>query len=377
MRQQLTQAHSVVIKIGSGVLVREGTRFDRGTFCRLVEQLAALATSGRRLTIVSSGAVALGRGRLGHTERPDRERNLARLQALAAVGQSSLMQLYESELAHYALLCGQVLLTRSDLDNRTRYLNARHTLRELALLNVIPIINENDTVTVDELRFGDNDALAARVACLLEADLLVILSDVDAVYTANPRLHPNALPIREIASNDPTLEAVAGGTTDHHGVGTGGMITKLEAARIAARLNIPTVITSGKATHDIPRVFAGHDDVGTLIIPAGERQSGRKAWIETLLPLGRLYCDEGAVAALTQRGKSLLPSGLTRVEGDFREGDPVDLCDLHGGPFARGLAAYNHQDMSRIVGAQSEDIVDILGFCTTKAAIHRDDMVLL
>jgi glutamate 5-kinase len=376
-RQDLPQAKSIVVKIGSGVLVRDGVQLDRGTFCRLVEQIAGLITLGYTVTVVSSGAVALGRSKL-NVPKPDRASALPRLQALAAVGQTRLMQLYETEFEHYGLRVGQVLFNRDDLDNRTRYLNARRTLRELNKMGCIPIINENDTVTNDEIRFGDNDHLAARVASLLDVDLFIILSDIDALYTANPRVNPDATPIDTIAAEDPSLLEMATDTHDlGSGVGTGGMITKIRAAQIAARTQIPTIITSGKHPERLPLLLSGAAGIGTLLTPPDTRQPGRKVWLERLRPHGSLRCDEGACLAVRDRGKSLLPGGIITVDGNFIEGDAVEITDAEGVPFAIGLAAYPAADLRRIAGHHTDDIHNILGYRTTAAAIHRNDMVLI
>lgn len=376
-RQDLKQARSLVVKIGSGVLVRDGVNLDRGTFCRLVERIAALWGLGYRVTVVSSGAIALGRNKLG-VAKPDRASALPRLQALAAVGQTRLMQLYESEFEHYGLRCGQVLFNRDDLDDRARYLNARRTLRELAKLGCVPIINENDTVTNDEIRFGDNDHLAARVASLLDVDVLVILSDVDAVYTADPRTNPGAERLDTVAAEDPALLEMAGGTHDPGaGVGTGGMITKIRAAQIAARSQIPTVILNGKNPDLLCQLLAGEEGVGTLLSPSDTRQPGRKVWLERLRAKGKLLCDGGACRAVKDRGKSLLPGGVVGVEGNFLEGDAVELADADGQAFAIGLAAYPATDMRRIVGMHTDEIHATLGYRTTAAAVHRNDLVLL
>ncbi len=371
-RPALHHVQSIVIKIGSGVLVRDGTRFDRGTFCRIVEIVAGLVESGRQVAIVSSGAVALGRGRMGQ-EKPDRQRSLPKLQALAAIGQSILMQHYENELAHYNLCCGQILLTRQDTDNRTRYLNARRTLRTLWDLGAVPIINENDTITTDEIRLGDNDNLAARVATLLQVDLLAIYSDVDAIFEQNPKLNPDARPIDTIDAHAPHLDHVASDTATS--VGTGGMLTKIEAARIAAKRGIPTLITSGKDPNALLRALKGSRD-GTLLLPSNSPHSSRKAWIAALKAQGRLICDPGAVGAVRDQGRSLLPSGVTDVQGKFDEGEALELCTADGQVFAHGLAAYPASDMRRIAGVQSSNIESILGYHASDALIHRDDLVL-
>ena len=373
IRPEMSDVKTLVLKVGSGVLVRDGVHLDRGTFCRLVEQITHLMEAGIQVALVSSGAVALGRGRMG-VERPDRQ-SLPKLQALAAIGQTALMQLYDSEFAHYQRRCGQVLLTRDDLDDRTRYHNARRTLRAIWGLGALPIINENDTISTDEIRFGDNDHLAARVACLLEADLLVILSDVEGVFTADPSLNPDAKRIERVIASDQSLDGFVSDTKDQlEGVGTGGMVTKIGAARIAALRGIPTVIMSGKLPERLPELMTGAS-VGTYLVPASSRQSSRRSWVQSLKVRGRLHCDEGAAEALKRRGKSLLPSGLVEIEGRFDEGEAVEICTIEGTAFAKGLATYPAAALRRIKGVQSNQIGTILGYHTSDVVVHRDDMV--
>lgn len=373
-RSALGQVHRIVIKIGSAVLTRaEDKSLDRGVFCRLIEIVASLRQSGHDVLIVTSGAVALGRSLVG-CERPDRKSSLPTLQALAAIGQSKLMDHYERELQYYGLNCGQILLTRDDLEDRTRFSNARRSVETLLEMGVIPIFNENDAITYDQIRFGDNDTLAARVAVLSRADLLAILSDIDAVYTGNPKVDSSARRIESIEAFDPNLDNWAGDSSSD--VGTGGMTTKISAARMAAKMGIPTLIVQGKRPKYLLRALEGKD-VGTLLYPQEQKQTLHKVWLTSLLARGRIFCDEGARQAIIFQGKSLLPRGITGVEGRFLEGDPVDLVSSDGLIFAKGLAVYNSDDIRRIAGHHSHEIDDILGYHLADVIVHRDDLVLV
>jgi glutamate 5-kinase len=369
---------TVVVKIGSAVLLRDGVHPDRPAFCALVEELAGLVRNGRKVVVVTSGAVATGRQKLNLPHLPAGERNIPVLQALAALGQSRLIQHYESEFALYGLHVAQILLTRDDFNDRRRYINARHALKAVQDFGAVPIINENDTVATDEIRFGDNDQLAAMVAAMIGAERLLLLSDVDALYTADPNQNPDAQRIREHLAFAQELDAMVGGSNADAGVGTGGMKTKLLASRIAATVAIPTVIAAGKQPGIIGRILAG-DDVGTTLLPdpTVDRLAARKAWIGTgVQPKGRLVCDAGAVKAIVLRGKSLLPSGILDVEGDFREGDAVELVDTRGDRFAQGLASYAAEAVRTIQGRHSADIATLLGYRVFDAVVHRDEMVL-
>lgn len=373
-----------VVKIGSAVLMREDGGIDRGAFCRLIESLAAVVAAGHRLVLVTSGAVAAGRLRMSFNKRPTGGRSIPTLQALAALGQSRLMHLYEAEFSHYGVAVAQVLLTRDDFDDRRRYINARHALGALHGFNAVPIINENDSVGTDEIRFGDNDQLAAMVAAMVAADRLVLLSDIDGLYTANPKVDPDATRLPEVMAMDPSLDAMVGGTLDPTGgFGTGGMRTKLTAARIAARTGIETIIAPGKQPRVLERLLTGDNQVGTLLTPSPQvdRLAARKAWIGLgVRPKGRVWCDDGAARAVCERGTSLLPKGVTRVEGEFRDGEAVELVQNNGEPdgeaFARGLALYSADAMRRIAGHHSDQIEGILGYHILDAVIHRDDLVL-
>ncbi len=357
-----------------------GGRMDRGAFCRLVEELAQIARDGHGLILVTSGAVAVGRQKLGLDKRPTGDRNIPKLQALAALGQSRLMQLYEEEFFHYGVDVAQVLLTRDDFNHRRRYLNARHALAAIQGFGAVPIINENDTVGTEEIRFGDNDQLAAMVAAMVGADTLTLLSDIDGVYTSDPRSDPSAVRLESVHAMDPALDAMVGDTFDaQRGFGTGGMRTKIAAARIAGRAGIGTIIAPGKSAGVLARVVRGDEGVGTFLKPDpdSDRMDGRKAWISTgITPRGRIWCDAGAVEALRARGKSLLPSGVIRVEGEFKEGEAVEVVTPEGRTFARGLAIYGAEAMRLIAGQRSERIEALLGYHILDVAIHRDDLVL-
>ena len=375
---QPAEQPTLVVKIGSAVLMKDGVRPDRPAFCGLVEELAALVHEGRKVVVVTSGAVATGRQKLGLIQRPSGERNIPVLQALAALGQSRLIQQYESEFAIYGLHVAQILLTRDDFNDRRRYINARHALKAVQEFGAVPIINENDTVATDEIRFGDNDQLAALVATMMGAEQLVLLSDVDALYTADPRQDPTATRVQRSPAFAPELDAMVGASNADAGVGTGGMRTKLLAARIAATVAIPTIIAPGKVPGILHRVLDA-DDVGTILLPepAVDRVAARKAWIGTAVqPRGTLTCDPGAVLAILRRGKSLLPSGIVNVEGDFREGDAVVLVDVRGDKFAQGLSSYPADAVRTIQGRHSSDIAALLGYRVFDAVVHRDELVV-
>ena len=373
-RQMLGRSRFVVLKIGSAVLTRSSDKsLDRGVFCRIVEMVAKLRASGRDVVIVTSGAVALGRGVIG-CERPDRQKSLPMLQALAAIGQSLLMGDYERELGYYNLRCAQLLLTRADLEDRTRYTNAQRTLETLIKMGVVPIINENDAVTCAQIRFGDNDTLSARVAVLCKADLLILMSDIDAMYTGNPKTNPDAERIDTIDAFDPRLEEYAQDSSGD--VGTGGMITKIAAARMAARMGIATLILEGKRPKLVPQAIDGAK-VGTLLYSSEHCQTSHKAWLESLSTKGRIVCDDGARRAITTQGSSLLPKGILSIDGHFDEGEAVELADPDGHVFAKGLPQYADSDIRRIAGHHSDEIESILGIHVSDAVVHRNDLVLV
>ena len=363
----LARARRVVVKVGSGVLAPAG-HFDRGHQRALAREVLALA-EGRDVIVVSSGAIALGVERLGWGARP---RDIPHKQAAAAVGQSLLVRSWDEAFAPRA--AGQILLTDDVLGDRRRYLHARHTFAALLAASAIPVVNENDTVAVEEIKFGDNDALAALVVQVVDADLLVILSDVDAVYDADPRKHPEARPLRTLRRIGPALLEAAGGTGST--VGTGGMFTKLRAARRVARLGVPCVIASGADPSTLRRVLAG-EDVGTLVLPTG-RLRGRRRWIaHAAKPKGELRVDAGAERALVHENKSLLASGVREVIGAFAVGDVVAIAGLDGRRFAQGLARYGAGEVRRIAGLHSAEIEGALGYKDSDEVVHRDDLVLL
>lgn len=380
-RSQLSKIRRPVIKIGSAVLAgaaagagESGPRLDRARFAALCDDVAALrqpAGKGppRAPTVVSSGAVALGVERLGLLGKP---KEMALKQAAAAVGQSRLMRLWDDQFEARGLMCAQVLLTHADIAHRGRYLNARRALGELLGRGVIPVINENDTVSVEEIKFGDNDALAAMVVDLVEADLLVILTDAGGVYTADPRRDPQASRIPLIGKVTAAVEALAG--DGGSGLGSGGMLSKLKAARRASEAGVPCAVVPGEPGI-LARLLAG-EDVGTLILAQGERRGLRKRWMLDLKARGELRVDDGARAAVLERKKSLLPSGVHEVLGEFAAGDPVELTSLAGERFARGLSVYSAEEVRRIRGKASAEIEGALGYRLLDCVVHRDDLVV-
>ena len=368
-RPGLERAKRVVVKIGTNALTNTTGRFHRPHFERLANELLLLAKT-RELIIVSSGAIALGVERLGLASKP---KDIPGKQACAAVGQSRLMRAWEEALA--PRIVAQVLLTHSDVQDRRRYLNARHALDRLIADGVVPVINENDTVSVDEIKFGDNDTLAGLVAGLVSADALVILSDVDGLYDADPRKHPEARRIEEVSVVTRAMLASAGGSGS--AVGTGGMATKLRAAQQVTELGIRCVIAAGQRPGTLTRVFEGANE-GTLFEPQEGKRDARHAWIaHALKAKGTLVVDAGARAAVLERKKSLLPSGIREVKGNFSHGDPVDLSDEHGEVFARGLAAYGADELRKLAGKRTQQIEATLGYRGLDEAVHRDDLAML
>jgi glutamate 5-kinase len=367
----LKRARRVVVKIGSS-LVSADDGLDRRRLRALAREINDLCADRREFIIVTSGAVAAGRARLGLRERP---KTIPQKQAAAAVGQIDLMAAYKECFEARGRHVAQLLLTRDDLSNRRRYLNAKHAISALLEAAVLPIVNENDTVVVDEIKLGDNDNLSAAVAALAEADLLLILSDVDGLHTADPRLDRSATPIALIAAGDPQADRYAAPSAGR--VGTGGMATKLEAARKAAAAGIATVIADGRAEHALARVLDPSVVAGTLVLPSADRLASRKHWIAfTLRPQGALHLDAGAAAALRERGRSLLPSGVRLVEGAFGAGDCVRCVAPDGTEVARGLVSYSAGELRRIQGAHTRDIDSILGYKVSDEVIHRNDMVI-
>ncbi|WP_252272638.1 glutamate 5-kinase [Pseudomonas subflava] len=372
MRDKVTGAQRWVVKIGSALLTADGRGLDRSAMAVWVEQMVALREAGVELVLVSSGAVAAGMSSLGWSSRPSA---IHELQAAAAVGQMGLVRAWESSFAELGRHTAQVLLTHDDLSDRKRYLNARSTLRTLVDLGVVPVINENDTVVTDEIRFGDNDTLAALVANLVEADLLVILTDRDGMFDADPRHNPEAQLISEARADDPSLDAVAGGTGG--ALGRGGMQTKLRAARLAARSGAHTVIVGGRIERVLDRLKAG-ERLGTLLAPERGMLAARKQWLAGHLQTrGTLVLDAGAVKALTADRKSLLPVGVREVQGSFRRGEMVVCVGPDGREIARGLANYSALEAQKIVGQSSDAIEKLLGYVDEPELVHRDNLVLV
>ncbi|MEE2851023.1 MAG: glutamate 5-kinase [Pseudomonadota bacterium] len=366
----LGAARRVVVKIGSSLLIDAATRQPtRDWLAAVASDLAALKAEGREVIVVSSGSIALGRGRL-----PALGARLEDKQAAASVGQSLLMAAWSEALAPHGLIAGQVLLTRDDTERRRRWLNARATVEALLTHGVIPIVNENDTVATEEIRYGDNDRLAARTAQLARADLLILLSDVDGLYTADPRRDPNAAHLPLIETLSPDILAMGGGANADAGVGTGGMATKLAAAQIARSAGCATIIASGQTLSPLSAIRDGAR--ATLIAAPDGPMAAYKQWIAgSLSPTGVLTLDAGAVTAL-KAGKSLLPAGVTGVSGAFEKGDCVRLIDPDGCAVGVGLAAYAADEAARLRGRRSDEIETLLGYRGASVLIHRDDMVL-
>ncbi len=366
---------TVVIKIGTSSLTQAETgNLALATVASLVEVLCQLRSNGYQVVLVSSGAVGVGCARLKLTERP---RAIALKQAVAAVGQGRLIRIYDDFFGVLQQPIAQVLLTRGDLADRSRYLNASNTFQELLRLGVIPIVNENDTVAVDELKFGDNDTLSALVASLVHADWLFLLTDVDSLYSADPRIDPAAQPIRKIERLEDlvTLQVQAGGQGSRWG--TGGMATKISAATIATDAGVRTVITQGQTPANIPRILAG-ESIGTQFLPHPAPINARKHWIaHTLIPAGTLVLDIGAAGAIAKQGKSLLAAGIQQVEGEFEPQQAVRLCDPTGQEVARGLVNYSSAELQQIKGHRSAEIPTILGYAGAETVIHRDNLVVL
>jgi glutamate 5-kinase len=366
----LTHGQRIVIKIGSSLLVDDehGTIHSRW-LATLAEDVAQMRERGQEVLIVSSGAIAVGRR---HLKLSDGNLRLEEKQAAAATGMLRLAHAYQEELAHHDLTMAQVLMTLDDSENRRRYLNARNTLETLLRLGVVPLINENDTVATDEIRLGDNDRLGARVAAMVSADILILLSDVDGLYTADPRKDDSATIISKVHEITSEIEAMAGQAQSQ--VGTGGMVTKLIAAKVAVGAGCSMVIASGHEFNPIRRIEEGA--TCTWFIPKGTPRSARKHWIAgTLNPVGKLVIDDGALKAL-QSGKSLLPAGVAGVDGEFQKGDAVIVVNGDATEVGRGLTAYSSDDARQLMGHKSSEIEDLLGYRGADEMIHRDDLVL-
>jgi len=370
-REIAKDAKRWVIKIGSALLTNNGAGLDRNAIDGWVDQIANLLLQGKEVVLVSSGAIAEGIVRLGWQNRPD---SIHELQAAAAVGQMGLVQAYESSFQRFDRLTAQILLDHDDMASRQRYLNARGVLQTLMSLTVVPIINENDTVVTDEIRFGDNDSLAALVANLIDADILVILTDKDGLYSANPDLELDARLISQAMAKDTSLDTLAGGSSGT--LGRGGMVTKLQAARLAARSGCSTIIVGGRNANILHQVAAG-DEVGTLLSAGQKPLAARKQWLAGHLQVkGQLVLDAGAVKVLTQQGRSLLAVGVRQVVGTFTRGDLVSCVNADGVEIARGLVNYNANEAALIQGQSTESIAGILGYRGDDELIHRDNLVV-
>ena len=371
-REQLKSSHRWVVKIGSALLTDDGAGLNKDNIKIWVEQIVNLKKQGLEIVLVSSGAVAEGMSRLGITERP---KAVHELQAAAAVGQMGLVQAYESEFSQYGLHTAQVLLTHDDLSNRQRYLNARSTIRSLLDLNVIPVINENDTVVTDEIRFGDNDTLAALVANLIEADHLIILTDQEGLFDKNPRSNSDAKIIQQADVSDTSLDSMVESSGGKFG--SGGMLTKLRAARLAARSGTNTVIASGRNLNNLIRIYAA-EDIGSLLFTDKKPDTAHKQWLAGHLQMrGTLVIDNGAEKVLNASGSSLLAVGIKNVDGEFNRGEVVACVSLDGKQIACGLVNYNSDEIRLLAGQPSHQISEILGYINEDEIIHRDNLVLV
>jgi len=371
-RELLQQVRRVVIKVGSRVLTVEGGGLDYDAITRLCDEMAGLRQQGIEVILVSSGAVAAGRDAL---RSADTTLTIPQKQAAAAVGQPLLMQAYQQACTRHGLVTAQILLTAEDLANRNRFLNARTTLEALLTAGALPVINENDSVAVAEIKFGDNDNLSALVTSLAEADLLLILTDIEGLYSANPGSDPDAQLIPLVRSITREIERMAGGSGSN--VGTGGMATKVTAAKKAARFGVPTILAPGKQPGVITAAVSGQE-IGTLFLPATDGLNRRKHWIAyTLRPAGKVLVDAGAQKALVEKGTSLLPSGITGVEGRFERGRCVRICGPDGAEIARGLSDYSNSEIQLIAGHKSAEIEQLLGYRYGDDVVHRDNLVLM
>jgi glutamate 5-kinase len=373
VRQEvIALALTVVVKVGTNVLAGADGRLDLGRLQGLADQVQRLRERGRKVALVSSGAIGAGVGRLGLDKRPS---DLRHLQACAAVGQGYLMRAYEECLGRHGAHTAQILLTAGDFDNRTRYLNARNTILTLFEWNSLPIINENDTVSVAEIRFGDNDHLAAMVTNLLQAPLLVLLTDVDGLYDSDPRTNPTAKVLSTVPNIDDSVTEMAGASRSS--LGTGGMRSKLRAARLVTAAGESVIIANGTRTDILDAIFTA-EPVGTLFLPHGSTIPAWKRWVGyTAQPKGRLVVDAGARQAVEHKGRSLLPIGVVAVSGSFGKGDVIALVDPEGVEFARGLSNYSAADAGRIRGLRTDQIAAVLGRIPYEEIIHRDNMVVI
>ena len=371
-KELLSEVRRVVIKVGSSVLTAGGDDLYQGIFKKIAKSISSLKERGYDIVVVSSGAVAAGRKSLTCVDKPA---NIPQKQASAAIGQVRLMRHYEECFNAYQQKTAQVLLTHDALSDRKKFLNARNTLFTLLQCGIIPIINENDSVVVDEIKFGDNDILSALVTNLVDADLLLVLTDRDGLFVLDPQHHKNASLIKVVQEITPKIEELAKGTTSR--LGTGGMLTKIDAAKKASLYGIPTIVVNGNTDDIIGKVFTG-EEVGTFFLPRKTRLSSRKHWIAfNRHAKGTLIVDDGAKKAIVERGKSLLSSGLVDVKGFFDFGDAVICVDTHGLEFARGLVNYKEEEVMKLKGRHSRDIEKVLGYKYYDEIIHRDDLVVL
>ncbi|MDE2855854.1 MAG: glutamate 5-kinase [Chloroflexota bacterium] len=361
----------IVLKLGTSVLTKGGANLNRQRMLELAQQVAALHARGYEIIVVSSGAQTAGRSQL---DFPDLGKSVPAKQMLSAVGQSHLMRIYQDLFDIFEIRAAQILLTRDDLSHRLRYLNARDTLETLIEQRIIPIVNENDTIATEEIRVGDNDNLSALVASVVDADLLIILTDQPGIFTDDPRKNPEAALIQNIAQVSDELFALAGGAGSQ--VGTGGMVTKIQAARIASRSGIETIIASGSEKDVVTRLVAG-ERIGTRIEAAKDRSESRKRWLLTDRTQGSVVVDAGAASVLLRGGASLLPVGIREVRGDFERGATLAVLTPEGREIAHGLSNYESADLRKICGVKSSKIVDILGYSYGDAALHRNNLALL
>lgn len=373
VRQEvISRSPTVVIKVGTNVLTGSEGKLSPPRLQTLAEQIHRIRQMGKKVALVSSGAIGAGMGRLGLAERPT---DLRQLQACAAIGQNYLMRAYQECLDCHDILAAQILLTAGDFDSRGRYLNARNTILSLFEWNVLPIINENDTVSVAEIRFGDNDRLAAMVTNLLQAPLLILLTVVDGLRTGDPSVDPDAKKLDTVSQIDAAILNLAG--PGKSSLGTGGMRSKLRAARLATAAGESVIIANGATPRILDSIFAG-EPVGTLFLPHGVPVPAWKRWLGfTARPLGALLVDAGAQRALKEKGKSLLPIGVVQIQGEFNKGDVVAICDLQGNEIARGLTNYAATTAQRILGLRTERIVAILGSIPYEEIVHRDNLVIM
>lgn len=368
----ISRTKRAIIKIGSSVLTDDGGILDESAFDRLAKDISAVKNQKRDVAVVSSGAIASGMKKLGLTRKPT---EVSMKQAIAACGQSTLIRNYERAFSSYGEKVAQILLTHDNLTDRKRFLNARKTLTTLFGMGIIPIINENDTVAVEEIMLGDNDNLAAHVTSLVEADLLILLTDIGGLYDKDPRRSRDAELIALIDRIDKNVESIAGDTSGR--TTTGGMKTKIQAARTAAAFGVPTIIANGKEESTLEDLFTGKE-VGTLFLPSGASLSRRKHWIAfTLKSAGQIIIDDGARNAISSKGKSLLPSGIKDVKGKFGVGESVTCVDESGAEIARGLTSYSSEDIKLIMGKSTRDIEAVLGHKYSDEVIHRDDLVII